>query len=171
MPIALPAAATPAVVAPLAASPAAPAVVAPLAAAPASSASVQAPAVQAVPGAVSFAATRRLRLVALENLVETGYAVTLPDTGYAGTVLIGRQDLAGGVVVDLDLTDAGGHAKRVSRRQAQLGYANGLITLSDWQSAHGTWVNKRRLAPGEGAVLADGDELRLADFVFRVELR
>jgi predicted component of type VI protein secretion system len=115
--------------------------------------------------------TRTLRLVALENLVETGYAAPLPDTGYHGTLLVGRQDLAGGTVVDLDLAAAGGREKRVSRRHARLTYANGLVTVLDWESAHGTWVNKRRLAPGEGAVLADGDELRLADFVFRVELR
>ncbi|MDB5098018.1 MAG: domain containing protein [Cyanobacteria bacterium RYN_339] len=116
-------------------------------------------------------AARGVRLVAVENLQETGFALALPDTAYAGTLLVGRADLAGGTVVDVDLAAAGGRERRVSRRHARLTYAQGLVTVADWESAHGTWVNKQRLAAGAGAVLADGDELRLADFVFRVELR
>lgn len=114
---------------------------------------------------------RSARLVALENLMPTGWAVDLPDTAWEGTLLVGRNDLAAGTVVDIDLTAHGGREKHVSRRHARLEFQGGLIRLSDWESAHGTLLNKQRLGPGQAEVLADGDELRLASFVFRVEIR
>lgn len=119
---------------------------------------------------VAHACAPVLRLVAVENLQDTGLVLALPDLGYTGTLLVGRSDLAGGTVVDLDLTSAGGHARRVSRRHARLRYESGRVYVSDWESAHGTWLDKQRLGPGEERPLADGDELRLADFVFRVAL-
>jgi hypothetical protein len=116
------------------------------------------------------AAARGVRLVAIENLQPTGLALSLPDTGYAGTLLLGRADLAAGVVVDVDLAEAG-RQRGVSRRHATLRYGAGVVHVADWQSAHGTWLNKARLAAGQELPLADGDELRLAEYVFRVELR
>lgn len=122
------------------------------------------------PAAVATA-TRTPKLVAIENLVPTGLALELPATDYDGTLYIGRTDLAGGTVVDLDLSAHGGHERRVSRRHAKLRYAGGVVYLADWGSAHGTWVDKQKLAPDDERALADGMEVRLADFVFRFELR
>jgi hypothetical protein len=116
-------------------------------------------------------ASRSVRLIALENLQPTGLALMLPDTGYQGTLLVGRTDLANGTVVDLDLAPHGGRERRVSRRHARLRYAQGLIYVADWESAHGTWLNKQKLATGEECPLAEGDEVRFADFVWRVEMR
>lgn len=115
------------------------------------------------------AASRAARLVAQENLSPTGWVVALPDASWEGTLYLGRSDLAAGTVVDIDLTSHGGREKHVSRRHARIECQGGLIRIADWESAHGTWVNKRRLGPGEFEVLADGDEIRLASFVFRVE--
>ena len=117
-----------------------------------------------------------LRLVAFENLQPTGQTLTLPDTAWAGTLLLGRQDLAAGVVVDLDLAALGGFEKRVSRRHARLHYVTrpgggpNEVRVEDWDSAHGTWLNKTRLPRGASEPLHDGDELRFAELIFRVAL-
>jgi hypothetical protein len=114
---------------------------------------------------------RTVRLVQLENLSPTGLALPLPGTDYDGAVTVGRNDLAGGVIVDVDLTAHLGREKHVSRRHARLSYAGGLVRVEDAGSLHGTYVNKQRLAAGQQELLADGDELRLAEMVFRVEVR
>ena len=125
-----------------------------------------------VPGVPAVAsAVRTLRLVEEVNLQPTGFGLSLPDTSFEGCLLFGRTDLASGVVVDVDLGAADGLAKLVSRRHARLSYTAGQLTLGDWQSAHGTWLNKERLAVDASAPVADGDELRLGGMVFRVELR
>lgn len=124
-----------------------------------------------VAAAAAPVAARQVALVELENLVPTGRRFPLPDTGWEGTLYVGRTDLAGGTVVDLDLTAAGGRERKVSRRHAQLRYEAGLMRLADWESAHGTYLNKQRLAPGASEPLADGDEVRLAEMVFRVDIR
>ncbi|MFP5501954.1 MAG: hypothetical protein ACLGIN_05655, partial [Candidatus Sericytochromatia bacterium] len=69
----------------------------------------------AAPVALAVAA-RQVALIELENLVPTGRRFPLPDTGWEGTIYVGRTDLAGGTVVDLDLTAAGGRERKVSRR-------------------------------------------------------
>ncbi|MNS31856.1 FHA domain protein [compost metagenome] len=117
------------------------------------------------------AAAQSVRLVQLENLAPTGLAFGLPATDYDGTLTIGRNDLAGGVVVDVDLTAHQGRERHVSRRHARLHYASGLVHAEDAGSLAGTYVNKQRLADGQRELLADGDELRLAEMVFRIELR
>lgn len=115
--------------------------------------------------------SRTLRLVHLENLMPTGLAFVLPATDYDGTLTIGRNDLAGGVVVDVDLTAHQGRERHVSRRHLRLHYAGGMVHAEDAGSLAGTFVNKQRLADGQREPLADGDELRLAEMVFRVEFR
>lgn len=116
-------------------------------------------------------AARAVRLMALENLAPTGLTFPLPATDYDGEVTLGRNDLAGGVIVDVDLTAHQGREKRVSRRHARLCYASGLVNVEDAGSMHGTYLNKQRLSPGRREPLADGDELRLAEMIFRVEMR
>lgn len=122
------------------------------------------------------APTPPLKLVELENLQPTGRVLALPGRDWAGTLYLGRPDLAGGVVVDLDLAALDGHAKRVSRKQAQLHYVTtpgggaNEIRVADWASAHGTWLNKVRLAAGVSEPLHPGDEVRFAELVFRVEV-
>jgi pSer/pThr/pTyr-binding forkhead associated (FHA) protein len=124
-------------------------------------------AVAAPPAAVG----RTVALARLVNRVPTGLVLALPETDYEGDLTVGRLDLAGGVVVDVDLSAHEGRERGVSRRHALLRYAGGLVTCEDAGSAHGTWVNGQRLEAGRGEPLADGDELRLAELVFRVEIR
>ena len=127
------------------------------------------------PAPVAPAAKQHVVLVELVNLQPSGRTLPLPDTAWAGTLFLGRPDLAAGVVVDLDLGVLDGHAKRVSRKHAKLHYVTrpgGLpneVRVEDWDSAHGTYVNKARLPKGASEPLAPGDELRLAELVFRVD--
>jgi hypothetical protein len=114
---------------------------------------------------------RAARLLPREPPSRTGLALPLPGTDYDGAVTLGRNDLAGGVIVDVDLTAHAGRERHVSRRHARLSYAGGMVRVEDAGSLHGTYVNKQRLAAGQQELLADGDELRLAEMVFRVEVR
>lgn len=50
----------------------------------------------------------------------------------------------------------------VSRRHAEIGCDNGYYIL-DRRSKNGTYVNSKRITPGEKHFLRDGDRLRLAD--------
>lgn len=114
-------------------------------------------------------------LVELENGRPTGRTIALPDTAWTGTLLVGRPDLTGGVVVDVNLEAFDARAKGVSRRHAQLHYValpTGAhsVRVADWASAHGTWVDKHRLAGGASEELQAGAELRLAELVFRVDV-
>jgi len=128
------------------------------------------PPVQA-PRALGSPAAPHPRLVLLDNAQPTGQVVVLPAGPYASPLLLGRNDLAGGVVVDVDLTRYGGTDRKVSRRHALVtAGADGRYSIEDWESAHGTWVNKRKLARGVPTALAVGDEVRLAEMVARFEI-
>lgn len=130
----------------------------------------------AVAVAVAPPVARRVQLLEVVNLQPTGRTLDLPDTTWAGTLLLGRPDLAAGVVVDLDLNALDGFDRRVSRKHAKLHFvtrpAGGAneVRVEDWDSAHGTWVNKVRLAKGASEPLNDGDELRFAELTFRVSI-
>lgn len=50
----------------------------------------------------------------------------------------------------------------VSRRHAALIYRDGVFFIRDLDSKHGTFVNQRRLSPGEEVQLSNGDALALA---------
>src|SRR5207247_6341413 len=79
-----------------------------------------------------------------------GAGFDIPD----GRSEIGRQ---AGVAILLDDQD-------VSRRHAVLDRGGGRVVLADLGSTNGTWVNQRRLHPGDGhdgGELRDGDEARL----------
>ena len=72
---------------------------------------------------------------------------------------IGRWDADGGVFPDVDL-DADDPEAKVSRRHARISLRDGAYSIEDLGSTNGTFVNRgHRLAPGEGQVLKDGDEI------------
>ena len=60
-------------------------------------------------------------------------------------------------------------APAVSRVHARLRWERDSYRLTDLYSKNGTCVGKERLAAGEGRLLRDGDEVRLADVRFRYE--
>jgi hypothetical protein len=72
---------------------------------------------------------------------------------------IGRWDAEGGVFPDVDLDSDDPEAK-VSRRHARISRRDGQYIIEDLGSTNGTFVNRgRRLAPGDGHPLQDGDEI------------
>ncbi|MBI2267109.1 MAG: FHA domain-containing protein [Armatimonadetes bacterium] len=105
------------------------------------------------------------RLVVLENALPTGQTIPLPSPPYNGALLIGRNDLQQGVVVDIDLSRYGGYEKKTSRKHAKITCTGNQFFVEDWESTHGTYVNKERMAAGLQKPLADGDEVRFAELV------
>jgi hypothetical protein len=72
---------------------------------------------------------------------------------------IGRWDADGGIFPDVDLDSDDPEAK-VSRRHARITYNDGKYFLEDLGSTNGTFINRgKRLAPGVGQPLNDGDEI------------
>ena len=59
----------------------------------------------------------------------------------------------------------------VSRRHAEISYANGQYVLLDVGSANGTFVNDVRLEPGSVHILKPGDQLRFGKVNFAFKLR
>lgn len=109
------------------------------------------------------------RLVVLENLQPTGETINLPSPPFNTPIIIGRNDLKNGNVVDIDLAGIGGCEKRVSRKHALVDYKNDSFILQDAGSKHGTYVNKVKLGQGESVSLKSGDEIRLANMIFKFE--
>lgn len=111
-----------------------------------------------------------VRLLLLENLQPTGPCLSLPNLNYEGEILVGRNDLSNQVIVDIDLTPLGGRERKVSRKHARIHFKQGRVFLEDWESIYGTYLNKQRLAPQQQHPLKAGDEIRLAEMIFRMEV-
>lgn len=112
-----------------------------------------------------------IRLVVMDNLQPTGESVNLPTPPYDTPLTLGRNDLENGVVVDIDLTKLGGLKRRVSRRHAAIGDKNNGFFIEDTGSSHGTYVNKAKITPHQPQPIHDGDEIRLAEMVFKFEFK
>ncbi|NOK63533.1 MAG: FHA domain-containing protein [Chloroflexi bacterium AL-W] len=86
-------------------------------------------------------------------------------------LLIGRKDEARGILPDIDLGRDGGYDAGVSRRHAILSYKDNGYYVEDLNSANGTFINGRQLAPQMPIMLSNGDELRCATLLMRVEIK
>ena len=109
------------------------------------------------------------RLIIMENLVPTGEFIKLPRPPYNVELTLGRNDLKNGMVVDIDLTSAGGYEKKVSRKHVFLGHDGKSFTIKDAGSTHGTFINKKKIDSGKRYTLKPGDEIRLAELCFKIE--
>jgi hypothetical protein len=72
--------------------------------------------------------------------------------------IIGRQDRAGSMPVDIDLSPLDDN-KVVSRRHAMIRFVNNQYILEDTNSTNGTYVNGERIRPPQQGLLKDGDEI------------
>lgn len=74
--------------------------------------------------------------------------------------IIGRDS---GILGDdmLDLSRYGDVALGISRRHALIAYADGTYTVEDLGSTNGTWLNRRRLTPGQRFPLHADDQIWL----------
>jgi len=78
----------------------------------------------------------------------------------AGEVTVGRKDPATGLVPTVDLGELD-KQKTTSRRHAVLVFRDGAWYLREEVGVHnGTFVNGRRLSPGEACPVSPGDLLR-----------
>lgn len=75
-------------------------------------------------------------------------------------VVIGRSASADAVIVDAEGV--------VSRRHAEVAWADGSWRITDLLSKHGTHVNGNKLTPGLATTLRDGDRVRIGPWTFRV---
>jgi hypothetical protein len=83
-------------------------------------------------------------------------------------MVMGRGE-GGTMQPDIDLADQGAAQLGVSRLHLAIRYSSkhNSVSISDMNSANGTFVNGQRLHPQEVRVLRHGDELRLGRMVFQ----
>ncbi len=88
-----------------------------------------------------------------------------------GVVLhVGRTDRSANVFPDIDLEADGGQNAGVSRRHVRISRQPDGYYLEDLGSINGSFLNRRRLSPGNPTELKDGDEVRLGNIVLRIVL-
>jgi serine/threonine protein kinase len=80
-------------------------------------------------------------------------------------ILIGREDPFHNFSPEINLDPYGGQDAGVSRRHACIRLQEGKLVVEDLNTTNGTLLNKRRLTPGEVALLSDGDELCLGKII------
>jgi pSer/pThr/pTyr-binding forkhead associated (FHA) protein len=85
-------------------------------------------------------------------------------------IILGRGNNHNPRCPDVDLTAFKAFEKGVSCRHALLGYLDGKLMIADLGSANGTFVSGQRLVPHRSYLLQNGDEIRLANLGFRVEV-
>ncbi len=95
------------------------------------------------------------------------FAFQFDVPGVEGYV-IGRADEVSALTPDIDLSEAGGRARGVSRRHAALVRYRGATHLLDLNSANGTYLNGKRLQPEVPYLLNSGDELRFGTLDLRI---
>ncbi len=95
-----------------------------------------------------------LRLVAVNGPARLEIAVTKDD------FVIGKKaELCDGVV---------GFNKMISRAHCKICRRDGQYTITDLQSANGTYVNRVRIQPGRPHPVKNGDMIRLANSDFQI---
>lgn len=62
-------------------------------------------------------------------------------------------------------------SKAISRCHAQITGSGEEFYIVDLNSTNGTYVDGKKVIPGSMKKLEDGMEIRLADYIFKVELR
>lgn len=86
---------------------------------------------------------------------------------HAEQIILGRQIEPQNAPV-IDLVDYGAHNLGVSRQHACISRSDQWYYIHDLQSANGTFVNEKRLAPEEPCQLHNGDLVRLGQLLLFV---
>jgi hypothetical protein len=103
-----------------------------------------------------------------------GLKLTILDSGHdvevslTKGVNIGRLDPSSASFPDVDLTDAGGLERGVSRRHAKITRRGREVFIEDLGSINGTFLNRKKLTPYLPQALKNGDELQLGKLILRV---
>lgn len=110
--------------------------------------------------------TSRIHLII--NYNGDDHYVTI-ETADMHQLIVGREDPNTGQRPPIDLTDLGAQDKGVSRQHAALLRKDGSLHIVDKGSPNGTYLNGQRLVTDQPRVLRDGDDIRLAHLVMRVQ--
>lgn len=76
-------------------------------------------------------------------------------------IVIGRDSQVLSTASTLDMSRYGDLALGISRHHAQILYTDGVYSVEDLGSTNGTWLNRRRLTPGQAYPLRSDDQLWL----------
>lgn len=85
-------------------------------------------------------------------------------------LIFGRGDIGESDTM-IDLTKYGALTLGISRHHARVNFADNIFTLEDLNSTNGTWVNRKRLQPGQTCQLQHGDQLSLGPLRVLVGLK
>ena len=105
-----------------------------------------------------------VRVITMPQAQQQGKPLQLPEEetllSQTKVMTVGRQ-VGAYLLIDSD---------SISRRHAEITYANRQYMLRDLGSSNGTFVNEARLEPGKAYILKPGDKVRFgkAKFVFQV---
>ncbi|MFN8378373.1 MAG: FHA domain-containing protein [Anaerolineae bacterium] len=91
-------------------------------------------------------------------------------TEQSSGIVLGRSEVGGDFVPDLDLAPFDGQNAGVSRRHAALVQYNERLHLVDLDSANGTFVNSRRVPPNQPVRLKDNDAVRLGSLILLIRV-
>lgn len=83
-------------------------------------------------------------------------------------LILGRRDTETGEAPDIDLADYHAQELGVSRRHAAILVEDDTLKVMDLGSANSTYMNGQKLIAHQARILRDGDELRLARLVVRI---
>lgn len=98
----------------------------------------------------------KLRIIAMNAPTRVEIEVTKDEF-----VIGKKQELVDGVV---------SFNKMISRSHCKISRRGGQYTVTDLQSANGTYVNKVRLQPNQPCQIKNGDVIRMADSDFQVSI-
>ena len=101
------------------------------------------------------------------QVLETGQTFTF-DAEHVEELVLGRANPDTDELPAIDLTQAGGIDKGVSRKHALILRRDSALHIVDNNSANGTYLNGQKLIAMQPRILRDGDDIRLGHLVVRV---
>jgi pSer/pThr/pTyr-binding forkhead associated (FHA) protein len=95
------------------------------------------------------------------------YAIQFEAPATEGYI-VGRSDESSAYKPDIDLANAEGRVRGISRRHAAFVRYQGALHVIDLESVNGTYINDQRLPPNVPHPLHTGDELRFGSLHMRL---
>jgi hypothetical protein len=102
------------------------------------------------------------------HLLDTGQMLPLAERN---EFTIGRASDGQPIMPDIDLSPYQAYSSGVSRLHAVIRRGVSQVVLTDLESANGTFVNGRRIAPNEEQPLAHGDVVALGKLKIQILLK
>lgn len=107
------------------------------------------------------------RMHLILQVLETGQTFAF-DAEHVEELVMGRANPDTDELPPIDLTQAGGIDKGVSRKHALILRRDSALHIVDNNSANGTYLNGQKLIAMQPRILRDGDDIRLGHLVVRV---